>query len=355
MDNDFLNKIKAVSWQHYLSRPFNLFETSVWNKWYDSEEIKNLLGIRLIKGFFIEYPRGMIRHYREKVALDRMFDHINRIAADPVLCQKILDQGATRNKNVKKLISAKSNLDLEQALKLCIEVALTGTIFPYFVGDVLLEKYGRESLLSKKAIALRSTSYYPQIFSELLIPAAKKDLKKQTIDSEMLPYILIEEILENNISKEEIEARKKSADFGSTFLYLSENESKIVVYTKNPKEYLSWVEPSFLDVKNEIKGVTGNPGKAKGKVRLVLSDNAANVMIENGEILVAVSTNPSLIPIMKKATAIITDEGGMLCHAAIMSRELGIPCIIGTKIATQAFKTGDMVEVDAENGIIRII
>jgi pyruvate,water dikinase len=58
---------------------------------------------------------------------------------------------------------------------------------------------------------------------------------------------------------------------------------------------------------------------------------------------------------MKKAGAIITDEGGITCHAAIVSRELKKPCIIGTKIATQVFKDGDMVEVDAENGIVKII
>ena len=66
-------------------------------------------------------------------------------------------------------------------------------------------------------------------------------------------------------------------------------------------------------------------------------------------------TNSFFIPIMKKAKAIITDEGGITCHAAIVSRELNIPCITGTKIATKVLKDGDMVEVDAERGIVKII
>lgn len=72
-----------------------------------------------------------------------------------------------------------------------------------------------------------------------------------------------------------------------------------------------------------------------------------------GKILVAKSTQPNYLPAMQRAKAFITDEGGLLCHAAIVSRELGIPCIIGTKNATHVLKDGDMVEVDANEGIVR--
>ena len=75
--------------------------------------------------------------------------------------------------------------------------------------------------------------------------------------------------------------------------------------------------------------------------------------MEDGDIMVAHSTFPSLVPAMKKAAAIVTEDGGITCHAAIVSRELGIPCIIGTKIATKVFKDGDLVEVDADKGVVR--
>ena len=74
-----------------------------------------------------------------------------------------------------------------------------------------------------------------------------------------------------------------------------------------------------------------------------------------GEILVSPMTTPDFIPAMRKAGAIITDEGGITCHAAIVSRELKKPCIIGTRIATKILKNGDYVKVNATNGIIRII
>lgn len=60
-----------------------------------------------------------------------------------------------------------------------------------------------------------------------------------------------------------------------------------------------------------------------------------------------------MVVIMEKAAAIVTDEGGLMSHAAIVSREFGIPCVVGTKYATEVFKDGDLIEVNANNGIVR--
>ena len=76
---------------------------------------------------------------------------------------------------------------------------------------------------------------------------------------------------------------------------------------------------------------------------------------EQGDILVASMTRPELVPAMKKAAAVITDEGGITCHAAIVSRELGIPCIIGTKIATKVLNDGDLVEIKGTHGLIIVL
>ncbi len=89
-------------------------------------------------------------------------------------------------------------------------------------------------------------------------------------------------------------------------------------------------------------------------VKIVLSSTDF-AKFNKGDILVASMTRPEYVPVMKKAKAIITDEGGITCHAAIVSRELNIPCIIGTKNATRILQDGDEVEVDANNGTIKII
>lgn len=109
----------------------------------------------------------------------------------------------------------------------------------------------------------------------------------------------------------------------------------------------------------ELKGMPAMRGKVKGMVRLIIH-NKKNISrdvekFKKGEILVTEMTRPGTIMACRRAAAIITDEGGITSHAAIISRELKIPCIIGTHNATQALKTGDMVEVDANKGIIKII
>lgn len=104
----------------------------------------------------------------------------------------------------------------------------------------------------------------------------------------------------------------------------------------------------------EIKGTCASQGKAKGVVKIILKTHDL-VNVDQGDILVTTMTRPEMVVAMEKAAAIITDEGGITCHAAIVSRELGIPCIIGTKIGTKVLKDGDLVEVDAEKGIVRKI
>jgi phosphoenolpyruvate synthase/pyruvate phosphate dikinase len=104
----------------------------------------------------------------------------------------------------------------------------------------------------------------------------------------------------------------------------------------------------------ELRGNVAYPGKARSKVKIVQSLKDAS-KFNKGDILVVDNTTPELVPIMKKALAIVTNEGGITSHAAIVSRELKIPCVVGTKIATKIFKDGDKIEVDANKGIVRKI
>lgn len=104
-----------------------------------------------------------------------------------------------------------------------------------------------------------------------------------------------------------------------------------------------------------LKGQTAYKGKAKGQVRIVWKPADPSIIFEKGDILVTGMTRPEFLPLMKKAGAFVTDAGGILSHAAIVAREIGKPCIIGTKIATKVLKDGDLVEVDANKGIVKII
>ncbi|MBU1178681.1 hypothetical protein KJ903_05740 [Patescibacteria group bacterium] len=103
---------------------------------------------------------------------------------------------------------------------------------------------------------------------------------------------------------------------------------------------------------SELKGIIGNQGRASGSVQIVISKHDLR-KVKPGDVMVAITTHPDFVPAMRRAVAIVTDEGGITSHAAIVSREINIPCLVGTKEATRAFRDGQEVEVDADQGIVR--
>lgn len=111
-----------------------------------------------------------------------------------------------------------------------------------------------------------------------------------------------------------------------------------------------------------LRGTVASVGRAQGKAAIIplLYDNLEELnrrmdAMTPGSVLIANSTSPDLLPAIRKAVAIVADEGGLGSHAAIVSRELGIPCIVGTQNATEILKDGDLVEVDAEKGTVKIL
>ena len=99
------------------------------------------------------------------------------------------------------------------------------------------------------------------------------------------------------------------------------------------------------------RGLAASPGTAVGKV-IVIEDINEIARVKDGDILVTGMTNPDMVPAMRKAAAVVTDEGGRTCHAAIVSRELGIPCIVGSKNGTAVLAEGMLVTVDATRGVV---
>ncbi|KYH40050.1 MAG: phosphoenolpyruvate synthase, partial [Candidatus Bathyarchaeota archaeon B26-1] len=101
-----------------------------------------------------------------------------------------------------------------------------------------------------------------------------------------------------------------------------------------------------------VRGLPASPGIYAGTAKVVLTTEDADRLIKKGDLLVTKMTNPDWVPYMRVAGAIVTDDGGMTCHAAIVSRELGIPCIVGTGNATQTMETGKDYTVDAKTGVV---
>lgn len=150
-------------------------------------------------------------------------------------------------------------------------------------------------------------------------------------------------------TKKELYARK---DHAAVYL----KNKKITVITdrmKYPKLKLDHETPSLINTRitEEITGSIAYKGKATGKVRRISNKDDISAM-QDGEIVVTSMTRPEMILALEKAAAFVTDQGGLLSHAAIVSRELKKPCIIGTQNATKLLKTGDLIEVDATKGIV---
>ena len=169
-------------------------------------------------------------------------------------------------------------------------------------------------------------------------------------------YSDIESFIQKNrvLSKEDLAARQ---DY--TLMYLQVPELVIKHGAVARQEAKKILAETLEELKTDtLKGQVASLGHVQGKVRIVpvgsfetLSE--AMTTFQSGEILVTQMTQPNMVPLAKRAAAIITDEGGIASHAAIISREFKIPCIVGTKLATRVLRNGDEVEVDAQKGIVK--
>ncbi|MFA5050056.1 MAG: phosphoenolpyruvate synthase [Candidatus Micrarchaeia archaeon] len=129
-----------------------------------------------------------------------------------------------------------------------------------------------------------------------------------------------------------------------TTLDLDKKEKLEENFMKNEKKDIN-------DAKILLEGLAASPGFGSGKVKILNSAKEISKM-QKGDILVTDMTTPDFVPAMKRASAIVTNTGGMTSHAAIVSRELGIPCIVGTEKATSVLKDGEEVSVDGTHGLI---
>ncbi len=181
------------------------------------------------------------------------------------------------------------------------------------------------------------------------IARRKKQLKYEDIvwltDTELLDY------LDGKKGLKKISDKRKK----HTIIVVTRKE----IFVREGKDALKLRKKLFPEKKQkkikEFKGLPASRGYAKGRVLISLSSDYANKHLKQGQILVTAQTTPDFVPAMRRAGAIITDEGGVTSHAAIISRELNIPCIVDAKIAMQVLKTGDEIEVDATKGIVKII
>ena len=202
----------------------------------------------------------------------------------------------------------------------------------------------------KNAISKASLEYRP-IFMKIAEKAGSNDWRDC--------FYLFPEEMEKIVSGEQLHLKEivsKRAFFAFSIL----NEAAYIQFNEAETKFLFNQLETKQDnnetgeVQNSLKGFPASRGKVQGLAKIILSTaDFAKLLV--GDILVTKATSVDFVPIMQKAGAFVTDEGGITSHASIVAREMSKPCIIGTKIATKIFKDGDLIEVDAINGVVRKI
>ncbi|MBU1197113.1 hypothetical protein KJ765_01225 [Candidatus Micrarchaeota archaeon] len=206
----------------------------------------------------------------------------------------------------------------------------------------LLERFGVWQDARKK-MNLHATQAWFRIRDELV--------RRTALSEDEANYLCgdeVEKALNGTIEKETLAGRKTH---GLALMGLSE---KLLKWTGNEMRRAESLFETVETETDEIKGVIASKGFAKGRAVLLLNLHAM-ARVKQGDVIVSNQTTPEYVPALKKAAAIVTDQGGLTCHAAIISRELGIPAVIGTRIASRVFHEGDVLEVDAVHGVVRRI
>lgn len=202
-----------------------------------------------------------------------------------------------------------------------------------------------------RSFRIESFYYSTYLILNLLEMIAQK-LKIKTEDLVYLTPIEIIDLLQTNklADPEEIKNRK----YGFIQYWLPGEFT--MVSGSDVDKWIETINPGYTNLSQDISGQVAYPGKVKGKAIVIMDLNELPKLLEKenfGAILVTHGTNPKYVPYLNKIAGIITDEGGVLCHAAIISREMRIPCMIGTKVATKVLHTADTVELDADKGVIK--
>lgn len=230
---------------------------------------------------------------------------------------------------------------------------LNKVYYPLHIQNKIGVDYLDQKILAKYFFQIEETrEYITPVFDrseKFMIELAKIHAKKTSLDYKLILSSTgqeFEDYLGGNgklLSKEVLSGRFNALAF------LTHNGKDRIVAGSEVDDIEKIV--SAKEDTQVLKGATGYPGKVTGTVK-VISNPTKSAGFAEGDILVSGMTRPDFLPLMKKASAIITDSGGLLCHAAITARELKRPCVIGTKIATKVLKDGDIVEVNADKGLV---
>lgn len=350
-----LKEISSIDWFKKWASPFTLLMACDLAEHY--EVCEKMLGVPYIHVLFVS-RKGVLTTYLSKEEHKRFslygkekIEHEKGYAEG--LFKKIKERTDELNKKVEKLLEKPIAFDEYFELKEDFRAYTPYYLIIIRTADYLSseasEKYFKEledTRLYGEQLYRRIDDYFIMVTEHI---AENTDLDKKLalnlLHSEIVEYVESEVLPPKNV------LLQRSVGVG--LYYDFDGDIQQVLSVDDADEVESAIFQKEGLVKGQAKGdVAYSGGIVEGVVRIVHDPRNYDVF-EEGDILVTGMTRPEFLPLMKKAGAIVTDAGGLLCHAAIVSRELKKPCIIGTRTASKAFEDGDTVEVNTKEAIVK--
>jgi len=331
---DFLKEVKSDD-----ARKIFLELTHSPEQSFVGKEKRSFLNLVLMHINKHDYSRELSRHQKEFYWIQNSYREVKALDTDH-FSRRVEDYGKTE-KEIREELKA---MDSETIRKKQEELFNKISISKELKDKLLLTQKLSTWQDKRKEIDLRSKHYQNRFLLEFA--------ERMCLDKEEIYYTTPHEIrkfFENGSkpSKEQFAGRQK------LFVHICTIPFSDVTYEGNDAEEILEAYESIGHEK-EIKGTAVSFGKdhlIKGEVNIVIDPDKAD--FKKGQIMVTSMTRPEFVPLMHLAKAIVTDEGGVTTHAGIVSRELGIACIVGTRSATKVLKSGDMIELDTKTGEVR--
>lgn len=356
-------KLNLSTTSKFWEREFSIFTMSCWRLSLDiinaPQYGKNSLSI-----FICSYQNGIAMHFRSRDEEDRL---------EMIIGKKFVKDSKFRKKIIKLHTNfAKKLLNLYQQVDKIDQINSTlikhfniwaGNFFGYntFIqrGIDYVEKIDASKKVASLLIKQRTkyeqavVGQYEGYLSKICEKVAKK---KNIVSPDLLKLLVVEEFVDfikrGKLPSDLTERNKISILIFLPKTLLLTGKPAALLLKKLQRQNKKINERLFTEI--SLKGTPIYPGKVKGPVQVITNLKSLKEFKPNN-ILVAPTTLPKYNHTVKRARAIITDEGGLLSHGAVLSREYKIPGVVGTKIATKKLKTGQVVEIDASRGVIKII
>lgn len=331
--------------QYTFSRPRNLFEICLYYLVYDNG-FKKLSNNMFYLNPIIVFDKKVYREYSNTSNNNEdPFIFVKNSIKNKTISSEQVNKALKACENAKTMLSKFSNFKKIINDFVCYETLNNYSNF--LIGDNVLRNFDSKGLDKTLKNALMESRDVFDKATELIIDYIKryaKDYLKNDYEKQ-IQFLTLDEILnKQELTKKQLEERQSGFVYYKNKITYCSDQEQVDAWAKKNEFILNDVKKSKI-VGNSIFGSVAYNGTVTGRAVLVFNENDFKKVKQN-DIIISPMTTPSFSQVLDIVSAIVTDDGGTVCHAALLAREYKVPCIVGTKTATQFFKDGDIIEIN---------